>query len=171
MNKIKQFKLRLGHQNIENFTTPPNDPLGELSDFELGFRKFCYEFNRQVIVEIGQIKFNVFLDPDICILLEDRFTEQIGELEQDKIMRLDFVESYWCQIKFVPVYSQIKCYLKEHNYYNQELVIILDKQQVLHELKHFLTELMNLAVKQNYISLQDRDEFIKPAFVKSEVLR
>ncbi|NER03684.1 MAG: hypothetical protein F6K17_14210 [Okeania sp. SIO3C4] len=171
MNKIKQFKLRLGHKNIENFTTPPDDPLGELSDFELGFRKFCYEFNRQVIVEIGQTKFKVFLDPDICILLEDRFTEQIGELEQDKIIGLDFVESYWCRIKFVPVDTQIKCYLKELNYYHQESLIILNKQQVLTELKQFLTELMNLAVNQGYISLQDRDEFIKPAFVQSEVLR
>ncbi|NEP85125.1 MAG: hypothetical protein F6K39_47760 [Okeania sp. SIO3B3] len=171
MNKIKQFKLRLDHKNIENFTTPPDDPLGELSDFDLGFRKFCYEFNRQVIVEIGQTKFKVFLDPDICILLEDRFTEQIGELEQDKIIGLDFVESYWCRIKFVPVDTQIKCYLKELNYYHQESLIILNKQQVLTELKQFLTELMNLAVNQGYISLQDRDEFIKPAFVQSEVLR
>ncbi|NEO58028.1 MAG: hypothetical protein F6K54_36215 [Okeania sp. SIO3B5] len=171
MNKIKQFKLRLGHKNIENFTTPPDDPLGELSDFELGLRKFCYEFNRQVIVEIGQTKFKVFLDPDICILLEDRFTEQIGELEQDQIMGLYFVESYWCRIKFVPVDTQIKCYLKEFNYYHQESLIILNKQQVLTELKQFLTELMSLVVNQGYISLQDRDEFIKPAFVQSEVLR
>ncbi|NET43480.1 hypothetical protein [Okeania sp. SIO2B3] len=47
----------------------------------------------------------------------------------------------------------------------------MEKQQVLTELKQFLTELMNLAVNQGYISLQDRDEFIKPAFAQSEVLR
>ncbi|MEB3341096.1 hypothetical protein [Okeania sp.] len=82
-------------------------------------------------------------------------------------MGLDFVESYWCRIKFFPVDSQIKCYLKDLSYYYQESLIILDKQQVLTQLKQFLTELINLVVNQGYISLQDRDEFIKPAFVQS----
>ena len=122
-------------------------------------------------MEIGKTKFKVFLDPDICILLEDKFPEQIGKLEQGEIMRLDFVESYWCKIRFIPADNQIQCYLKEVNYSNQEVLVILDKKQVLAELKRFLSKLMNLAVNQNYISLQDKDEFIKPAFIQSEVLR
>jgi hypothetical protein len=110
MNKIEQFKIRLAERNLENFAPPPDDPLGELSAFELGLRKFCYEYDHKVIVEIGETKFNVFLDPDICMLLEDRFCENIAELEQGKTMRLDFAESYWMIIKFLPIGKEIKCY-------------------------------------------------------------
>jgi hypothetical protein len=47
---------------------------------------------------------------------------------------------------------------------------MLNKQQVLDELKRFLTELMELAVNLGYISLADKNEFIKPAFSDSTVL-
>ena len=47
---------------------------------------------------------------------------------------------------------------------------MLNKQQVVDELKRFLTELMNMAVNLGYISLQDKEEFIKPAFSDSMVV-
>ncbi len=49
MSKIEQFKIRLAERNLEVFVDPPDDPLGELSDFELGLRKFCYEYDHKVI--------------------------------------------------------------------------------------------------------------------------
>jgi hypothetical protein len=170
MNHIEQFKIRLAERNLENFAPPPDDPLGELSAFELGLRKFCYEYDHKVIVEVGEIKFNVFLDPDICMLLEDRYCENIAELEQGKNMRLDFPESHRIVIKFVPMGKEIKCYLREFGYSTDERLIMLNKQQVLDELKRFLTELMELAVNLGYISLEDKNEFIKPAFSDSVVL-
>lgn len=170
MSQIEQFKIRLSERNLEVFVDPPDDPLGELSDFELGLRKFCYEYDHKVIVEIGETKFNVFLEPDICMLLEDRFPEQIGELEQDKIIRLEFAESCWLIIKFVPVGKEIKCYLREFGYSTEERLVMLNKQQVLDELKRFLTDLMELAVNHGYISLEDKNKFIKPAFSGLRVL-
>ena len=164
MNKVEQFKIRLGERNLENFADPPDDPLGELSDFELGLRMFCYEYDHKVIVEIGETKFNVFLEPDICMLLEDRFPEQVGELEQGKMIRLEFAESCCLIIKFVPIGKEIKCYLREFGYSNDERLVMLNKQQVLDELRRFLTELMAIAVNFGYISLEDENEFIKPAF-------
>ncbi len=170
MNKIEQFKIRLEERNLENLAPPPDDPLAELSAFELGLRKFCYEYDHKVIVEIGETKFNVFLDPDICMLLEDRFCENIAELEQGKTIRLDFAESYWIIIKFVPISNEIKCYLREFGYSTDERIVMLNKQQVLDELRRFLTELMELAVNLGYISLEDKNKFIKPAFSDSKVL-
>ncbi len=170
MNNIELFKIRLAERNLEVFVDPPDDPLGELSDFELGLRMFCYEYDHKVIVEIGETKFNVFLEPDICMLLEDRFPQQIGELEQGKTIRLEFVESYWIIIKFVPVGKEIKCYLREFGYSNDERLVILNKQQVLDELRRFLTQFMELAVNFGYISLEDKNEFIKPAFSDLMVL-
>jgi hypothetical protein len=170
MNNIEQFKIRLAERNLEKFVDPPDDPLGELSDFELGLRMFCYEYDHKVIVEIGETKFNVFLEPDICMLLEDRFPEQIGELEQGKIIRLEFAESCCLMIKFVPISDEIQCYLREFSYSTEERIVMLNKQQVLDELRRFLTELMELAVNLGFISLEDKNEFIKPAFSDSMVL-
>lgn len=170
MNNIEQFKIRLAERNLEKFVDPPDDPLGELSDFELGLRMFCYEYDHKVIVEIGETKFNVFLEPDICMLLEDRFPEQIGDLEQGKIIRLEFAESCYLMIKLVPIGDEIQCYLREFSYSNKVRIVILNKQQVLDELRRFLTELMELAVNLGFISLEDKNEFIKPAFSQLQVL-
>ena len=93
MIKTNIFKFEIAEGNLESYALPPDDPLGELSDFELGLRRFCYECNRRVVVEIGEIVFSVFFDPDICMLLEDGFAEQIGGLEGGKCIRLDFVVS------------------------------------------------------------------------------
>lgn len=170
MNSIEQFKIKLAERILENFVDPPDDPLGELSAFELGLRKFCYEYDHKVIVEIGKTKFNVFLEPDICMLLEDRFPEQIGELEHGKTIYLEFAESYRIIIKFVPIGEEIKCYLREFGYSNNERIVMLNKEQVLDELRRFLTQLMELALNLNYIILEDKNEFIQPAVKDLRVL-
>lgn len=170
MDKINQLKIRLAERNLEIFTPPPDDPLGELSDFELGLRKFCYEYDHKVIIEIGETKFNVFFEPDICILLEELFPEKIAELEQGRTIYLEFVESSRMFMKISPVNNEIKCYLKECWYSKEKRLVMLNKQQVLDELKRFLNELMELAVHLGYISLEDKNEFVKPAFSDSKAL-
>jgi hypothetical protein len=70
----------------------------------------------------------------------------------------------------VPIGNEIKCYLKEFGYSTEEKLVMLNNQQVLDELRHFLIELMELAVNLGYISLEDKNEFIKPAFSQLQVL-
>ncbi len=170
MNSNDQFEIQLKERNLENFAPPPDDPLGELSAFELGIRKFCYEYDCQVLVRVANEEYFVFLDPDICMILEDNLPELIAQLETGNAIELEFAESCWLIIKFVPIGDEIKCYLREFGYSTEEKLVILNKQQVLEELKRFLTELMELAMIQSYISLEDKNEFIKPAFSVSRVL-
>lgn len=170
MNSKKQFEIRLQERNLENLAPPPNDPLGELSDFELGIRRFCYEYDRKVLVRVENQEYFVFLDPDICMILEDNLPQLIADIEAGKAIELEFAESCWIIIKLVPVGKDTKCYLREFGYSNDEKIFMLNKQQVLDELKRFLTELMELAVNLGYISLADKNEFIKPAFSDSTVL-
>ncbi|MGL6137994.1 MAG: hypothetical protein ACRC2M_11915 [Planktothrix sp.] len=164
MKEITNFSFKIADLNLENYALPPEDPLGELSDFELGLRRFCYEWNHRVIVEIGEIQFTVFFDPDICMLLEDRFPEQIGQLEQGENIRIDFVESYRITVILTHEGEQLHCQLRkfndQHNQYNYKL----DKQQVLGELRAVLMGVMILASQQGYITIEDIAEFIKPAF-------
>jgi hypothetical protein len=170
MNINYQFEIRLKERNLANLAPPPDDPLGELSAFELGIRKFCYEYDHKVLVRVGNEEYFVFLDPDICMILEDNLPELIAQLETGKAIELEFAESCWIIIKFVPIGNEIKCYLKEFGYSTEEKLVMLNNQQVLDELRHFLIELMELAVNLGYISLEDKNEFIKPAFSQLQVL-
>ncbi|HBE20784.1 MAG TPA: hypothetical protein DEG17_00985 [Cyanobacteria bacterium UBA11149] len=166
MKRITNFTWQIGERNLDNYALPPDDPLGELSDFELGLRRFCYECDRKVVLKIGEIEFAVFLDPDICMVLEDRLPEQIGELAEGKSIRIDFAESYQLTVILTPIGEMIHCQLKrfgdrEYNYDYE-----LDKEQVLGELRRFLAEVMQLAVNGGYVSLEDKEWFIAPAFAE-----
>lgn len=170
MNGNYRFEIRLQERNLENLAPPPDDPLGELSALELGIRKFCYEYDHKVLVKVGNEEFYVFLDPDICMILEDNLPQLIADLETGIAIELEFAESYWIILKFVPIDKEIKCYLREFGYSTDERIAILNQQQVLDELRRFLAELMELAVNLDYISLEDKNEFIKPAFSSLRVL-
>lgn len=166
MKKTNTFNFTIADRNLENYALPPDDPLGELSNFELGLRRFCYECDRQVVVKIGDLQFTVFFDPDICMLLEDRFPEQIGELEQGKTIRIDFAESYHLTGILTPLDEQIHCQLREFGNPHNQQDYELDKQQVLGELRRFLVEVMQLAVNLGYVTLEDSSKFIAPAFTE-----
>lgn len=170
MNSNPRFEIKLKERNLENLAPPPDDPLGELSDFELGIRKFCYESDRQVSVRVGTDEYFVFLDPDICMIIEDNLPKLIADLEKGQAIELEFAESCWIIIKLVPLGNGIKCYLREFGDSTDEKLVMLNKQQVLDDLKRFLIELMDMAVNLGYISLEDKNEFIKPAFSDSMVL-
>ena len=156
MKKTTNFSFKIGDRNLENYAIPPDDPLGELSCFELGLRRFFYECDRQVIVEIGDIHFAVSFDPDSCMLLEDRFPEQIGELEQGKSIRIDFAESYLLTIILTPIGERVNCHLNKLGYQQNE-DYELDKEQVLSELRRFLVEVMHLAINGDYVTFVDKE--------------
>lgn len=176
--KPANFYFKLADRILEDYSLPPEDPLGELSKFELGLRRFCYERNHRVVVEIGEIEFTVFFDPDICILLEDGFPEKIGKLEQGQTIRIDFVESYEITVILTPESELLNCQILEgfkgkNNQYEYQL----DKEDTLGKLRMFLFQTMGLAFHENYIDLDDIYEFVKPSYSlfknvkKEEVLK
>lgn len=172
MNNSAKFDIRLEEPCLENYAASPENPLGELSHFEIGLRRFCFECNRQVSLEIGEERIIVFLDPDICMILEDRLPKQVSELSQGKKIEIEFVESCCLIIELVPCVNQINCTLKEFGYSSTQDFTLdstkkhfeLDKAQVLGVLKRFLDEVMQLAVDGGYITPEEKDEFLRPAF-------
>lgn len=172
MNAPAKFNIRLKEPCLENYAAPPEDPLGELSHFERGIRRFCFECNRQVSIEIGKERITIFLDPDICMILEDRLPEQVSELSQGKKIEIEFVESCCLIIELVPCVNQINCTLKEFGdsspkHFTRDSTkkhFELDKTQVLGVLRRFLDEVMQLAVDGGYITPEEKDEFLRPAF-------
>ncbi|MCC3537131.1 MAG: hypothetical protein JGK03_23765 [Microcoleus sp. PH2017_25_DOB_D_A] len=171
MNNSINFTIHLEKPNGEKYADPPEDSLGELSHFELGLKLFCFECDRLVSIEIGEEKVKVFLDSDICMLLEDELPKKLSELSQGKPINIEFVESVCITLELQPLANdRISCNLKQFGYLspnqftlksrNQQLE--LNKNQVITELKGFVEQLMEMALNGGYITPEEKQEFLMP---------
>jgi len=155
--------MRLEEPFLEKYgAEPPEDPLGELSEFQLGIRRFCFECNHTVSLEIGDEAITVFLEPDICMILEE-MPYQFPKFSQGKAMEIGFCETCGLTIKLVPLAHEISCSLEYFGYStSQPKNFQLDKSQVVGALKNFLDEVMQMAVDKGYITPEQRREFLMP---------
>ena len=140
LNDIKKFKIQLEKPWVWEGLTPPKDTLGELSDFERRLRRLCFECNHRVLIEIGDEKFDVFLDPDIILILED-LPQKISELSLGKKIQIEFPESYR-EIAFMPAGGEIYCTLSQFGQMVQREHFLLERTQVLEVLGCFLDEVV-----------------------------
>ncbi len=162
MNHYQKFKIYYEKDNFVSFADPPEDPLGELTPFEMGLRNFCFECDRRFFIEVGDRKIQLFFDPDLCMILDDGLPEQIDKLSQGKQIEISIAESDRVIIKLVPIAQKILCTLRYFGSRCEEKTFDLDKTQVLTELKGFLHQVMAMAVSQGYITPEDKDEFLAP---------
>jgi hypothetical protein len=167
MNNNQNFNFILEERFLENYAASPEDPLGELTHFEMAIRRFCFECDRKVLIEIGDEKIQVFLDPDICMILDDNLPEQIRKLSQCKPIEIDFAESYTLTIKLVPTDDRIICTLSKFGTSGWEKMFEFDRTHVLYVLRGFLQEVMQLAVDEGFITPEEKQEFIRPAFASN----
>ena len=158
MNDIKRFKIQLEKPWVWARLIPPEDALGELSDFERGLRRLCFECNHRVLIEIGDEKFDVFLDPDIILILED-LPQQISELSLGKKIQIEFSESYR-EIAFMPDGDEIRCTLSQFGQVIRCEHFLLERTQVLEAVGGFLDEVMSLALDGSYISPAQGAQFL-----------
>lgn len=171
MNNYINFTIQLEEPSGEQYADPPEDSLGELSHFELGLKLFCFECDHLVSIEIGEEKLNVFLDPDICMLLEDELPKKISELSQGKPIKIEFVESVCMTLELQPLTNDlISCNLKRFGYLSPNQFTLksknqhfeLNKTQVIAELKEFVEQLMEMALNGGYITPGEKQEFLMP---------
>ncbi len=162
MNNIQNFDIRIEEPCLENYADPPEDPLGELSNFSMAIRRFCFECNYQVSIQIGDVKKNVFFDPDICVLLENNIPEKILALSQGKEIEIIFMESCNLIINLKPTDNIINCTLQDFGYSSKQQKFVLDKNQVLEVFINFLNKVMEKAVVGSYITSLERDKFLMP---------
>lgn len=162
MNHYQKFRIYYEKDNFVSFADPPEDPLGELTPFEMGLRNFCFECDRRFFIEVGDRKIQLFFDPDLCMILDDGLPEQIDKLSQGKQIEISIAESDRVIIKLIPIAQKILCTLRYFGSRCEEKTFDLDKTQVLTELKGFLHQVMAMAVSQGYITPEDKDEFLAP---------
>ncbi|MEM1170422.1 MAG: hypothetical protein AAGJ08_15410 [Cyanobacteria bacterium P01_H01_bin.35] len=179
MNNLQKFKIRWGEPLLEKFVAPPEDVLGELSHFEMGIRRFCYDSDRPIWLEIGKEQIKVFLDPDISMLLEEDLPKQIDQLSKGETIQLEFVDSCCLTIELVPLGNKVNCNLGYFGYadsnnnfsldgsYKQ---FQLDRKEVLEALTDFVIKIADMATETGYITTEERDDFISPVEIHKMVL-
>ena len=158
MKDIKRFKIQLEKPWVWEGLAPPEDALGELSDFERGLRRLCFECNHRVLIEIGDAKFDVFLDPDIILIL-DNLPQKILELSRGKKIQIEFPESYR-EIAFMPDGDEIRCTASQFGQVIRCEHFLLKRIQVLKVLGGFLDEVVCLALDGSYISPEQGHQFL-----------
>ncbi|NET29077.1 hypothetical protein [Okeania sp. SIO1I7] len=171
MNNLHKFQIRWGEPLLEKFAHPPEDVLGELSHFEMGIRRFCYESDRPISIKIGKEQVKVFLDPDISMLLEEDLPTQIDQLSRGEKIHLEFVESCCVTIELVPLDNKVNCNLGYFGYSDSNKNFSLgssykqfqlDRKEVLETLTDFCIKIADMATETGYITRQERDDFISP---------
>ena len=165
MYNMERFNIQFDKPWTAGGFTPPEDPLGELSDFEMGLRRFCFQHNHYISIEIVDETEYVLLFPDICLIL-DELPMKISELSRGKTIQLPFPESAM-DIEFVPIGNKIICTLHQFGYEMKRKHFQLDRTQVLGVLRQFLGKLVQLAVDGEYISLEQAGEFLAEQSNKS----
>ncbi|BAZ31261.1 hypothetical protein NIES4074_37330 [Cylindrospermum sp. NIES-4074] len=156
------FSLQLAKPFKKDWFLAPEDPLGELSHLEMGLRRFCFEENCEVLLKIGYDDKKLFLDPDIILIL-DELPEKISQLSNDQKIELSFPESCLI-IHFEPVhrYRQINCTLKKYGQSVEHSNFPLYEDVVLRELADFVRQIGSQAVAKEYITDEEKCEFLKP---------
>ncbi|MBK4732152.1 hypothetical protein JJD41_20105 [Oxynema sp. CENA135] len=158
MQGLKNFVIEF-HDPQTNYADPPKDPLNELSHFEWGLRKFCFEKNQVISIALGDRELSFSLDPDICMLLEDGFPEKIASLKQGDRVELDFPES-WVTIALIPEGDRLTCTVYEYDRpRSQGERFEFDRDRTVQTLTDFLDRLLAIAVREGYISEREKQDF------------
>ncbi len=138
----------------------PDDPLRELSDVEMGLRRFCFDNNRKVQITIGDETFDVFLDPDISLIL-DRLPDKIADLSSGRKAIIELPESFR-EIRFSPYQDdEFACSVCEFGKVKREKTFILRTTLIASRLKSFTDGLIESAISENYITNEQVRKFFR----------
>ena len=143
------FALRRGAPITEHYASAPDDPLGELTAVEIGLRRFCFDLNCDVIVEVGAYQATILLYPDISIALDD-LPNVISEIAVGEKTLLAFPDST-LDLNFTPSFQGLVCTLSHFGTALWEKSTEVSQEQVLRELKHFYTSIIEQAITLGYI--------------------
>ncbi len=134
-NHIDTFSIYIGLPSI-SYSSPPEDPLLELTPEEMHLRKFCYEHNHEVFLRINKYEVKVYFEPDVLMLMEDRFLHDVKKFKRgNKDLRIDLMESTLLSLIFSRDKEVVKC--KGKGSINGDF--IFSKECVNTELDKFIT--------------------------------
>jgi len=152
------FGLRRGAAIAERYDPAPEDPLGELTATEFGLRRFCYDLNCHIAIEVEAHRESVPLYPDISMLLDD-FPRVIAKVATGEEATLAFPEN-WFTLEFTPSPAGITCAVLKFRYEGPAISAGTSRKQVLHELVQFYRGIIEQAVALGYVEAPEGQQLL-----------
>ena len=158
--KYDKFDIQIGKPVDENINKqidaePPNDPLNEFDEFEMGLKLFCYEQNHYVILELGNQRINdLVFHRSVISPLGSGIEKVIAKLESGRKGSVTFGETVYGRSKWLeltPKKDKIICELDDSVY-------TLKYSKCIQKLKTFFIEVLKMAIAQGYIDLKEAEK-------------
>jgi hypothetical protein len=144
----------------DDFHDYPEDESDEFSEFEMRLKRFCFDNNRDIVMQIDETDFRLELYHDVLDALEDELCEKILRLQSGSQEYITFGSYLYFNLK--PD--------KERNSLTAELLIITTGESHLYtfclsnfseKINLFINAILNLAVQQGYICKEDVKESLR----------
>jgi hypothetical protein len=153
MSTIDSFEIKIGESCSSENYGPPDDPLCELTPLELGLRRFCYDQNHRVLIRIGDQQFDVFLFPDISLLI-CRLPDKLRDLAHGATTELEFPESM-VNLELSPKNGYTACTIHWFGPRKECKQFTLDPHSTIEVLHQFLEGVLSAAISAGYITAED----------------
>ncbi len=158
MYSTSNFDIQIQSPVKEDWYDPPSDPLNEYTDFEIGLKKFCFEHNRYVLLEIGNQQVKLHLYHDILDALENNWGKRLFQLAAGKEIWIAF---NYLILKLLPNPSknEVTCqvnFLGEST--SESYTILLDK--FIEKMSNLIDEILKTAIQEDYINTEDIEKYL-----------
>jgi hypothetical protein len=152
-DNLKKFKMELGELINDPFYLPPEDPLNEFSDFEMGLKRFCFENNCCISLKIDdELIQDLDLYHDVLDFVENGLIKDLSNLSVGKSVLIGLTDTL--SLTLTPMEDRVDCKFErigrpEEKYY------VLNLSQVLKTLSRLVDEILNMAIAKGYITAAD----------------
>lgn len=145
----RPFSIQIGEPYAGDGSPEPDwDPLGELPESEVSFRKFCFRHNHRVDVRVGAAQGVVFLFPDVVLV----YPELVGiprRLRLGLAADVTFAERIF-ELSFDPKDGTVECRLREFGYRHGSNACLAARTEVEAALTGFVEDLRARALAAGY---------------------
>jgi hypothetical protein len=156
---IDKLEIVLGESvDSERLMGRPDDPLNELTPFELGLRRFLYDRNRHVSVRAGASKLDVLLFPDVSLLVP-WLPAKLNALAAGETTCLEFPESCF-EVELSPRATHIACSIHRFGDCTGSKHYVLDARHTVDAVRGFLLTVLDQGVTAGYIAATDVSRFL-----------
>lgn len=154
MTNIKKFSINIEGILEDDFYKIPEDPLGEFSDFEMAFRRFCFDNNLYIAIIIGNVTHKIHLYHDFLDAIEDGWCKDITKLSNGETITIDLNDFNLYMTPNLNV-GTIECRCHSRFGTSEPYNEILSLSDVLEQMNYFTNKILTIAVQKGYINTED----------------
>jgi hypothetical protein len=151
-----RFSLEISEPYTADSFLAPVDPLGELPEAEMSFRKFCFDENHVVSVRVCNKQKTILLFPDIA-LAYPQLRAISRRLRQNLETEIDFPERMF-RLIFKPKSGSVECCLEEFGYHSDSIACVTNLEELIATLTGFTDDVLARVVDTGYLTQEQADQ-------------